>query len=160
TNQTGRRRDLSVTYYAEWVLGGTREQTGQYVVTDVDVTSGALFARNSYRFDFGDRIAFADVLQRPRTVTGDRSEFLGRNRSPAPVWILARPCKCGSTWTPGPSARSSSSWARRPIQSRPAPCSSAIASQGGSTMLWRPSVNSGMGSVVPFRSARPSPLWT
>jgi cyclic beta-1,2-glucan synthetase len=82
-NRTDRQRKLSIAYYAEWVLGGTREQTGQYVVTEVDATSGALFARNPYRFDFGDRVAFADVFHRPRTLTGDRTEFLGRNRSPA-----------------------------------------------------------------------------
>jgi cyclic beta-1,2-glucan synthetase len=89
-NHTGRARQLSVAYYADWVLGGTREQTNQYVVTEVDATSGALFARNAYRFDFGDRIAFADVLQRPRTLTGDRTEFLGRNGSPADPAALHR----------------------------------------------------------------------
>jgi cyclic beta-1,2-glucan synthetase len=82
-NRTSRARHLSVSYFAEWVLGGTREQTNQFVVTEIDSTSGALFARNAYRFDFGERVAFADVLQRPRTVTADRTEFLGRNRSTA-----------------------------------------------------------------------------
>ncbi|HEX4591863.1 MAG TPA: glucoamylase family protein [Gemmataceae bacterium] len=80
-NKGDRRRQLSAVYYAEWVLGGTREQTNQYVVTEVDATSGALFARNAYRFELGERLAFADVLHRPRTVTGDRTEFLGRNRT-------------------------------------------------------------------------------
>jgi cyclic beta-1,2-glucan synthetase len=89
-NQTNRGRQISIGYFAEWVLGGTREQTTQYVVTEVDGTSGALFARNPYRFDFGDRLAFADVLHRPRTLTGDRTEFLGRNRSPADPAALQR----------------------------------------------------------------------
>jgi cyclic beta-1,2-glucan synthetase len=80
-NQTSRSRQVAVAYFAEWVLGGTREQNNQYVVTEVDATSGALFARNPYRFDFGDRVSFADVLHRPRSLTGDRTEFLGRNRS-------------------------------------------------------------------------------
>lgn len=83
TNRSDYMRTLSATYYADWVLGGTCDQTGQYVVTEVDATSGALFARNAYRFDFGERVAFADVLERPRTLTGDRTEFLGRNRSTA-----------------------------------------------------------------------------
>jgi cyclic beta-1,2-glucan synthetase len=82
-NRSDRPRQLAIVYYAEWVLGGTREQVGQYVSTEVDATSGALFARNPYRFDFGERVAFADVLHRPRTLTGDRTEFLGRNRSVA-----------------------------------------------------------------------------
>ena len=90
SNRSGRRRQLSVTYYAEWVLGGTREQSTQFVVTEVDATSGALFARNPYRFEFGDRIAFADVLERPRSVSGDRTEFLGRNRSMADPAALQR----------------------------------------------------------------------
>jgi cyclic beta-1,2-glucan synthetase len=89
-NHGGRRRYLSATYYAEWVLGGTREQSAPFVVTEVDATSGALFARNPYRTDFADRVAFADVLQRPRTVTADRTEFLGRNRSPANAAALER----------------------------------------------------------------------
>jgi cyclic beta-1,2-glucan synthetase len=82
-NRSDRPRQLAIAYYAEWVLGGTREQVGQYVSTEVDATSGAMFARNPYRFDFGERVAFADVLHRPRTLTGDRTEFLGRNRSAA-----------------------------------------------------------------------------
>jgi cyclic beta-1,2-glucan synthetase len=89
-NQTSRGRQVSIAYFAELVLGGTREQTNQYVVTEVDATSGALFARNPYRFDFGDRVAFADVLHRPRSLTGDRTEFLGRNRSPADPAALQR----------------------------------------------------------------------
>jgi cyclic beta-1,2-glucan synthetase len=82
-NRGNRTRQLAIIYYAELVLGGTREQTSQYVTTEIDSTSGALFARNAYRFDFGERVAFADVLHRPRTVTGDRTEFLGRNRTAA-----------------------------------------------------------------------------
>ena len=89
-NRSARPRQLAAIYYVEWVLGGTREQSMQYVVTEVDATSGALLARNPYRFDFGDRVAFADVLQRPRSVTCDRTEFLGRNRSPADPAALQR----------------------------------------------------------------------
>ncbi len=89
-NPTSRGRQIAIAYLAEWVLGGTREQTNQFVVTEVDATSGALFARNPYRFDFGDRVAFADVLHRPRSVTGDRTEFLGRNQSAADPAALQR----------------------------------------------------------------------
>ena len=49
-----------------------------HVVTEVDTETGALLARNAFRPDFGARVAFADVDRRPRTVTGDRVEFLGR----------------------------------------------------------------------------------
>jgi cyclic beta-1,2-glucan synthetase len=81
TNVGDRRRHLSATYYADWVLGGERGETGAHVVTDIDATSGAVFARNPYRSDFAERVAFADVLQRPRAVTADRTEFIGRNRT-------------------------------------------------------------------------------
>ena len=70
---------LEVAYYAEWVLGTTREATQAYVVTRIDPETGALFAGNRFHPDFANRIAFADSDLRPRTVTGDRTEFLGRN---------------------------------------------------------------------------------
>src|SRR4030095_5206705 len=49
-----------------------------------------LFARNPYNTDFQDRIAFVDVNVATRTVTGDRTEFLGRNRSPANPAAMSR----------------------------------------------------------------------
>ncbi len=79
-------RHLSATFYAEWVLGGTREQCAPHVQTAVDADSGALLAWNPFTEDLPNLVAFADVNCRPRTVTGDRSEFLGRNhgiQSPA-----------------------------------------------------------------------------
>ena len=76
-------RKLSATYYAEWVLGTTRESTAMHVVTEVDTETGALLARNRFREGSGDRVAFADVDRRPRTLTADRMEFLGRNGDPS-----------------------------------------------------------------------------
>ena len=90
TNQGKATRNLSATYFAEWVLGTTREQTGPFVVTEVDPNSGALFARCAFDPDFGGAVAFADTSVRPRSVTGDRSEFLGRNRSTARPAALDR----------------------------------------------------------------------
>jgi cellobiose phosphorylase len=40
-----------------------------------------LLARNYYNTEFPDRIAFVDVDDPARTITGDRKEFLGRNGS-------------------------------------------------------------------------------
>jgi cellobiose phosphorylase len=85
-NESGRRRRLSATGYAEWVLGDLRPKSSMHVTTDVDPNSGALFARNPYSTDFGDWTTFFDVDDAARTFTGDRTEFLGRNgtlRSPA-----------------------------------------------------------------------------
>jgi cyclic beta-1,2-glucan synthetase len=80
-NPGRRSRRLSITFYAEWVLGTVRDQAPQQVITELDATTGALLARNSWNADFPSRIAFADISLRPRTLTADRTEFLGRNGS-------------------------------------------------------------------------------
>lgn len=83
TNRSGRPRLLSITSYWEWVLGELRDRTLMHVVTELDAVSGALFARNPYSTEFADRIAFVDCSEAQRTVTSDRTEFLGRNGTPA-----------------------------------------------------------------------------
>jgi cellobiose phosphorylase len=50
-----------------------------HVITEIDAKSGALLARNSYNTEFPDRVAFFDVDDPARSVSGDRTEFLGRN---------------------------------------------------------------------------------
>nr|WP_157278363.1 glucoamylase family protein [Methyloversatilis thermotolerans] len=85
-NVSGRARSLSATGYVEWVLGDLRAKSGMHVVTDMALRSGAVCARNSYGTEFGERVAFFDVDDPSRTVTADRTEFIGRNgslRSPA-----------------------------------------------------------------------------
>ena len=72
-------RRLSVTNYAEWVLGDLRHKSLLYVQTEVDLKTGALLARNHYNTEFPDRIVFLDVNDPTRTLTGDRKEFIGRN---------------------------------------------------------------------------------
>jgi cellobiose phosphorylase len=78
-NESGRSRRLSATGYVEWVLGDLRPKSTMHVITKVDPKSGALFARNAYKTEFADRIAFFDVDDATRTFSGDRTEFLGRN---------------------------------------------------------------------------------
>ncbi|MBR9981292.1 MAG: cyclic beta 1-2 glucan synthetase, partial [Desulfatitalea sp.] len=85
-NVSGRSRRISATGYAEWVLGDLRAKSAMHVITETDPDSGALFARNAYNTEFPDRVAFFDTDDTPRTVSGSRTEFLGRNgslRSPA-----------------------------------------------------------------------------
>ncbi len=77
-NESGRARRLSVTGYAEWVLGDLRSKTAEHVVTEIDLNCGALFARNPYNTEFSGRTAFFDVDETTRTVSGDRVEFIGR----------------------------------------------------------------------------------
>ena len=81
TNQNGRPRSLSLTAYVTWVLGASRAVTAPFIVTEIDPATGAMFARNPWSNDFGERIAFADLAGRPMTWTGDRAEFIGRDGS-------------------------------------------------------------------------------
>jgi len=78
-NRSDQPRRLSATGYVEWVLGDLRPKSALHVITEVDPASGALFARNPYNGEFAGRLAFFDVDDPARTLTGDRTEFLGRN---------------------------------------------------------------------------------
>ncbi len=85
-NESGRARRLSATGYVEWVLGDLRANSAMHVSTEIDPRSGALYARNRYNTEFADRVAFFDVDDAARSVSGNRAEFVGRNgamRSPA-----------------------------------------------------------------------------
>ena len=77
-NRSGRPRFLTVTGYAEWVLGAQREATAPFIVTELDAT-GAVFARNSWNESYPSRVAFADLGAGDLAWTADRTEFLGRN---------------------------------------------------------------------------------
>ena len=78
-NRSGRTRRLSVTGYWELVLGQWRHANLMHVVTEIDPNTGALFARNVYNREFAGKTVFANVSDTTRTVTGSRTEFLGRN---------------------------------------------------------------------------------
>jgi len=86
SNRSGRARRLSATGYVEWVLGPDRANSAMHVTTEIDAGSGAVFARNTYNAEFADWVGFFDVDEPVRTVSGSRSEFIGRNgtlRDPA-----------------------------------------------------------------------------
>ena len=96
-NHSGRTRRLSLTGYWELVLGEWRHANLMHIVTEKDPHSGALFARNSYGRECADRIVFAHVSERDRTVTGSRTEFIGRNGSLASPAALRRKRLSGKT---------------------------------------------------------------
>ena len=78
-NVSDRPRRLSVTAFAEWVLGLSRGASAPTIVTERDVVTGAIFARNPWNQNQGTRVAFADLGGRQTAWTADRGEFIGRN---------------------------------------------------------------------------------
>jgi cyclic beta-1,2-glucan synthetase len=81
-NRGAKARRLSATFYAEWVLGTTREQNAMFVVSEHDHDSGVILARNPFNADVPNALAFAAVGGGVASShTADRAEFRGRNRS-------------------------------------------------------------------------------
>ena len=78
-NESGRERRLSLTGYLEPVLGPSRQKSQMHVVTGMDRDCRAMFMRNPFNIDFPGRVVFFDVDRKERSVTGDRTEFIGRN---------------------------------------------------------------------------------
>jgi len=77
-NLWDRPRRITATYYAEWVLGITRDQSQQYIVPEYDTDTETLLAANTYNEEFGSRVAFLASDRDIHGLTADRTEFLGR----------------------------------------------------------------------------------
>ena len=90
SNLSARARNLSVTGYVEWVLGDLPAKTAMHVTTEIAAASGALLAHNVFHRELSEQVAFFDVHDPTRTLSGDRQEFIGRNGSPAQPAALQR----------------------------------------------------------------------
>jgi cyclic beta-1,2-glucan synthetase len=91
SNLGAESRRLTLTHYVEWVLGNQRSKTAPFIVTEIDASSGALLARNPWRQEYKDRVAFLDMRGAQRSGTGDRQQFLGRHGSlEQPAALLIR----------------------------------------------------------------------
>ncbi|MCK4488707.1 MAG: hypothetical protein KAU23_00515, partial [Anaerolineales bacterium] len=75
-NTWRRTRRVTATYYAEWVLGTTREAMAPFIIPEFDTSSNTLLARNPYNTEFGERTAFLTATRVPHGLTTDRTEFL------------------------------------------------------------------------------------
>ena len=84
-NRSTRARRLSITGYVEWALGANGTTPAPYVITVRNEATGALLARNPWRPDFGDRVAFVDLAGAQHSMSGDRRGFLG------PLGTVAQP---------------------------------------------------------------------
>ncbi|MCI3927020.1 glycosyl transferase family 36 [Paenibacillus sp. TRM 82003] len=105
-NKTSATRRLSLTYYAEWVLGVQRPANAPFVVTDWNDAAKLLVARNTYQETFREATAFLGIY--PQGVagkgdelswTGDQFEFVGRNRvqeRPAALGRERLSCRTGA----------------------------------------------------------------
>jgi cellobiose phosphorylase len=96
-NHSRRTRRLSLTGYWELVLGEWRHANLMHIVTETDPHSGALFARNAYGRECANRIVFAQISELERTVSGNRTGFIGRNGTLANPAAMRRKRLSGRT---------------------------------------------------------------
>lgn len=97
-NNSGKSRRLTITSYAEWVIGTARGASAPFIATEMDKVTGAMLVRNPWSTSFAGRVAFADLGGRQTAWTADRTEFLGQNGEPAsPAALVGRNALSGAT---------------------------------------------------------------
>ncbi len=75
-------RELSVTYFAQLVMGVVPQKTSQYISTYRNNENEYMYAKNPFSEHFGNLITFmATIGGKDESYTGNRKEFLGRGRS-------------------------------------------------------------------------------
>ncbi|WAG69542.1 cyclic beta 1-2 glucan synthetase [Clostridium sp. CF011] len=90
-NNSDIARDISITYYAELVMGVVREHTAQHIVTHLNEEKEYIYATNCYSQHFGKINAFLRLFGGgQQSFTGNRSEFLGRGGSVEEPEVLKR----------------------------------------------------------------------
>ncbi|EDS78569.1 319-kDA protein [Clostridium botulinum C str. Eklund] len=75
-------RKLSLTYYAQLVLGVVPQKTDTHVVTYLNEEKKYMYARNPYSDSFGNLTSYLKIIGgSDESFTGDRSEFIGKGES-------------------------------------------------------------------------------
>ncbi|NLT11282.1 MAG: hypothetical protein GXY06_02570 [Clostridiaceae bacterium] len=76
-NHTDLTASLSAAYYVQWVLGGFREHTAPYIVTDFDYNQSLLTAKNVFNPIDKQEVAYLFSSHDVTGFTGDRKSFIG-----------------------------------------------------------------------------------
>jgi cyclic beta-1,2-glucan synthetase len=97
TNTGTEARRISVFGYVEWCRGPPRAGEQRFVVTEHDESGSVLLARNHYNTECAERVAFWRATAPLQSHTGDRTEFIGRNRTLAAPAALLRERLAGRT---------------------------------------------------------------
>ncbi|MBN1982118.1 MAG: hypothetical protein JW795_11340 [Chitinivibrionales bacterium] len=74
-------RKLSATGFFELVLGDNPSKTRMHIRTGIDSKTGAFLASNPFTTEFKGHVVFVDSNGNDRSISGDRTEFIGRNGS-------------------------------------------------------------------------------
>ena len=82
-NTLDHSRRITATQFVEWVLGTTHAANMAYIIPEYDSVQECLLATNPYNAEFGTRVAFLIASKAIHGLTADRTEFLGRGRTPA-----------------------------------------------------------------------------
>lgn len=78
-NRGTSRRRVSATYFADVVMGVSREETQLHLVSEPLPQSDGLLIRNTYHATNPEQLVFLRVIGPDSSVSGDRTTFLGRN---------------------------------------------------------------------------------
>ena len=89
-NDSSHSRRLTITYFAEWVLGSVREDQQLRIETSYDPESGAITALQTWAGSTAGHIAFAAANPRATSWSGDRATFFGQNGSHTKPAALSR----------------------------------------------------------------------
>ncbi|MCY6483224.1 cyclic beta 1-2 glucan synthetase [Clostridium aestuarii] len=81
-NDSKENRKLSLTYYAQMVLGVVPQHTAMHIASSLNTEKKYISAQNPYSENFGNLHAYLKVVGgREESFTGDRKEFIGRGKS-------------------------------------------------------------------------------
>lgn len=102
TNTGTRQRHLTITSYADWLLGTDRERTQGHVRVEALPDRSTVLASNTFDFDYADQVAFSTVSEDLAGFTTNRRSFIGRNGSLACPAAIHQELDKNETGSPEP----------------------------------------------------------